>query len=140
MTTLSATTDVVDLSDGIVTDSESGNRTITTTDAAELPLLTLDPVYGECVQDGTPTPDTPFLIHNVRNPNRLSKTWTAGHHHASGTVTSTVLENGGYKGSRAYLFECTVATSGWHYGHVDLSSSLVTALKEMSPGEVVTVT
>lgn len=77
MMTLTTSIDVLDLSDGTVTRSQEGQRTITTTDAAELPLLTLDPVYGECVQDGTPAPDAPVPIKAVRpndssHPNKLA--------------------------------------------------------------------
>ena len=42
-------------------------RTIVTEDAADLPLLTLDPVYGESVQNGTPTPSNPIDIQCVRH-------------------------------------------------------------------------
>ena len=41
-------------------------KTITTEDAADLPLLSLDSVHGESVQDGTPTPDAPIRIQAVR--------------------------------------------------------------------------
>lgn len=49
------------------TASGSG-RSITTTDAAGLPLRDLT-VYGESVQDGTPTPDAPVEIRTVRGVN-----------------------------------------------------------------------
>ena len=56
----------------IVSKSQNdGSRSITTVDAAELPLLTLDPVYGECVQSGTPTPSAPAYIRAVRHRNLL---------------------------------------------------------------------
>ena len=51
-----------------------GQRTIVTEDAADLPLLTLDPVYGESVQDGTPTPDAPVHIKSVSRIN-LCNNW-----------------------------------------------------------------
>lgn len=44
--------------------SASG-RSLVANDAASLPLRTLD-VYGECVQDGTPAPDSPVHIQAVR--------------------------------------------------------------------------
>lgn len=50
------------------TDSDSGKREIVTEDAAELPLLALT-AYGECSQDGTPTPDAPVEIRSVRGRN-----------------------------------------------------------------------
>ena len=49
------------------TASGSG-RSITTTDAAGLPLRDLT-VYGESIQDGTPTPDAPVEIRTVRGMN-----------------------------------------------------------------------
>ncbi len=55
----------------VVTKSMSGERTIATEDAADLPLLTLSPVYGESVQDGTPTPSAPVYIQAVRSPNLI---------------------------------------------------------------------
>ena len=69
MTTLSASLDIIDLSDGVLTKSAEGQRTIVTEDAAPLPLLTLAPIIGESVQDGTPTPDTPVMIRCVRGRN-----------------------------------------------------------------------
>lgn len=51
------------------TASGSG-RSITTEDAAGLPLRSLT-VYGESVQDGTPTPDAPVPIKTVRGINLL---------------------------------------------------------------------
>lgn len=54
------------------TASGSG-RSITTTDAAGLPLRDLT-VYGESVQDGTPTPDAPVEIRTVSGVNLLPLT------------------------------------------------------------------
>lgn len=65
----------------VVTKSMSGERTIVTADAAELPLLTLLPVLGESVQDGTPTPSAPVYIQAVRGRNLLisdRKQWALG--------------------------------------------------------------
>lgn len=72
MTTLSASVDVIDLTDTGVAKYSEGERTLVTKDAADLPLLTLDPVYGESVQDGTPTPDEPKYIKAVRSPNLVT--------------------------------------------------------------------
>ena len=40
-------------------------RTLNIEDAASLPLLSLDSVYGECAQSGTPTPDIHIPIKSV---------------------------------------------------------------------------
>ena len=61
------------------TDSDFGKREIVTEDAAELPLLTLT-AYGECQQDGTPTPDAPVPIkavqgRNLANPEQFIKAY-----------------------------------------------------------------
>ena len=56
----------------VVVKSAEGERSFVTEDAAELPLRFLDPVYGECVQDGTPTPDAPVYIQAVRGRNLVS--------------------------------------------------------------------
>lgn len=72
MTTLSASLDIIDLSDGVLTKSAEGQRTIVTEDAADLPLLTLEPVYGESVQDGTPSPSAPVYIKAVRARNLVN--------------------------------------------------------------------
>lgn len=53
------------------TASGSG-RSITTTDAAGLPLRDLT-VYGESVQEGTPTPDAPVPIRTVSGVNLLDE-------------------------------------------------------------------
>jgi hypothetical protein len=44
-------------------------RTITTEDAADLPLLSLDSIYGESMQSGTPTPSSPKAIYSITPPN-----------------------------------------------------------------------
>lgn len=77
MTTLSTSVDILDMSDRTLVKSQEGERTITITGAAKLPLLTLDPVYGECVQDGTPAPDAPVKILSVKSPNLLPMTFTS---------------------------------------------------------------
>ena len=140
MTTLSASLDIIDLSDGVLTKTSGYGRSFITEDAAPLPLLTLDPIYRESVQNGTPSPSIPFFIYSVRSPNRHSSTWTIGESHQSGTVTCTLLENGGYKGSRAYKRECTVACSGWYYTYSTPTSELRDAVAAMSQGEKLTVT
>lgn len=64
--------DLVDVSSGAeITKSISGERSIITKDAADLPLLTLDPVYGESVQNGTPTPNAPIYIQALKSPHRF---------------------------------------------------------------------
>lgn len=143
MPSMQATQDVIDLTDNGVVISQSGEnglRQIVTEGAAELPLLTLDPVYGECVQDGTPTPDMPFLIHSVRNPNRHKEDWTFSASHQNGTVTTTLMETGGYKEGRAYKLECTANTSGWSYSQSHPDDGLRHAIADLSPGEKVTIT
>ena len=57
--------------DTAVTSESSGNRTLVTDNAADLPLLTLSPVVGESVQDGTPTPSAPVYVQAVRGRNLL---------------------------------------------------------------------
>ena len=66
---LRATKEDVDnaIDDVKITKSACG-RSIITEDAADLPLLDLS-IYGECVQDGTPTPDAPVYIQAVRGRN-----------------------------------------------------------------------
>lgn len=64
------------------TDSASGLRELPTEDAAELPMLGLT-AYGECEQDGTPTPDAPVEIKAVRgrnlaNPEQFIKAYVTG--------------------------------------------------------------
>ena len=72
------------------TDSDSGKREIVTEDAAELPLLTLT-AYGECEQDGTPTPDNPVPVQTVTSA-------AIGVYDASGTlVTSTPIDLQGHE-------------------------------------------
>lgn len=75
-----------------VTRSASGQRSFVTTDAADLPLLTLSPVLGESVQDGTPTPTSPVYIQAVRPRNILNPSKFK----ATSTVTNgiTVTNNG----------------------------------------------
>ena len=48
-----------------LTKTASGDRLIFTENAAPLPLIDLEPVYGESVQDGTPTPEEPKKIYCV---------------------------------------------------------------------------
>jgi len=48
-----------------LTKASSGERSIVTTNAADLPLIDLT-AYGESVQDGTPTPSSPVYIQAVR--------------------------------------------------------------------------
>lgn len=65
--------------DTATTFSAEGERTIVTENAADLPLLTLSPVYGESVQDGTPTPDAPKELASVKPLNRLTRAdWLNG--------------------------------------------------------------
>ena len=53
-----------------ITKSTCG-KTIVTEDAADLSLLNLS-IYGECAQDGTPTPDAPVPIKAVRGRNLIN--------------------------------------------------------------------
>lgn len=55
--------------DTAITSEADGQRSIVTENAADLPLLTLSPVVGESVQDGTPTPSAPKYISCVRGGN-----------------------------------------------------------------------
>ena len=61
------------LAEAITLKGSDSGETVTTDDAAELPLLSLT-VHGKSVQDGTPTPDNPVEVQVVRAPNIFDKT------------------------------------------------------------------
>ena len=84
-TTVSATYATKD--EAAITKSASGNRTLVTEDAAELPLLTLD-ALGECVQDGTPTPESPVHIQAVRPRNLANPANVVENAYVSNTIAS----------------------------------------------------
>ena len=90
-------TELVDaIDDAAYTRTDYSKQLINTTDAAELPLLGLT-VYGESVQDGTPTPDSPVEIESVDNADLVMFDRTAGRItiDQSNTVTERFINNVG---------------------------------------------
>ena len=89
--------DLADVSFGAeITKSMSGERTIVTEDAADLPLLTIE-AQGESVQDGTPTPDAPVEIRSVRGRNLVKLTGrTARPTTGSNPTDAKVMDGTGY--------------------------------------------
>ena len=69
------------LAEAITLKGSGSGETVTTDDAAELPLYSLT-VHGKSVQDGEPTPDNPVEIQTVSAKNLLETTFT-------GSVTSS---------------------------------------------------
>lgn len=99
------------------TDSDSGKREIATEDASELPLLTLT-AYGECEQDGTPTPDSPVAIKAVRGRNLIPNIFD--YSTTTNNVTCKRLDDGGI-----HLYGTASAQTDFYISRVESNRNVV---------------
>ena len=128
--TYATKTELSDMASGAeITKEDSSKREIITEDAAELPLITLA-AYGENVQDGTPTPESPVPVRVVGGKNLLPK-------HVAGTsvingVTFTVNDDGTITANGTATTDATFIVAGGQTSgsglDIELSSNSIVSL------------
>lgn len=92
-------------------------RSIVTEDAANLSLLDLN-IYGECEQNGAPTPDAPVEIRSVRGRNLIPNTFD--YSTTTNNVTCKRLDDGGI-----HLYGTASAQTEFYISRVESNRNVV---------------
>ena len=132
------------------TQGEAEGKSIHIEDSAEEPFVDVE-LYGESVQEGTPTPDNPSEIENIEGRNKfnykkLTPTFNINGDEKEFTITApnagtTVYEYTGFKTSKQYTlsgFYSSTSLNGVF--RIKYSDNTYTAIKSIYDGSAVSKT